>query len=90
MTFDQLFHAATGHAPFRWQKRLYGQFLEGNLPAACKIPTGLGKTSVIPIWLLALAEQLNLKIAVGFGQSGDRRRVRLRRFGSREGTIDFG
>jgi hypothetical protein len=25
-----------------------------------------------------------------FGQSGDTRRVRLRRFGSREGTIDFG
>lgn len=59
MTFDHLFHAATGHAPFRWQKRLCKHFLEGNLPTACKIPTGLGKTSVIPIWLLALAEQLS-------------------------------
>ena len=37
-----------------------------------------------------LLDRFNLKIAVGFGQSGDRRRVRLRRFGSREGTIDFG
>jgi hypothetical protein len=40
--------------------------------------------------LSALKVLFNLKIAVGFGQSGDRRRVRLRRFGSREGTIDFG
>ena len=58
MTFDQYFRAATGHTPFRWQERLYGLFLQGSPPAACKIPTGLGKTSVIPIWLLALAEQL--------------------------------
>ena len=58
MTFDQYFRAVTGHTPFRWQERLYGLFLQGSPPAACKIPTGLGKTSVIPIWLLALAEQL--------------------------------
>ena len=56
--FKQSFHAATGHGPFRWQERLYGQFLKGQLPRRCNIPTGLGKTSIIPIWLLAVAEQL--------------------------------
>ena len=58
MTFEQLFKAATSHAPFRWQARLYGQLLKGKLPPRCNIPTGLGKTSIIHIWLLALAEQL--------------------------------
>src|ERR1035441_490944 len=58
LTFEQLFKAATGHAPFRWQVRLYGQLLKGKLPPRCNIPTGLGKTSIIHIWLLALAEQL--------------------------------
>ena len=60
MNFDEFFKAATGHTPFRWQERLYRQFLKGNLPARCNIPTGLGKTSIITIWLLALAEQLRM------------------------------
>ncbi len=60
MMFEQLFKAATGHAPFRWQARLYGQLLKGKLPTRCNIPTGLGKTSIIHIWLLALAEQLRI------------------------------
>ena len=60
MTFEQFFEAATGHAPFRWQARLYGQLLKGKLPPRCNIPTGLGKTSIIHIWLLALAEQLRM------------------------------
>jgi CRISPR-associated endonuclease/helicase Cas3 len=58
MTFEQLFNAATGHAPFRWQKRFYVELLKGKIPLRCNIPTGLGKTSIITIWLLALAEQL--------------------------------
>ena len=28
----------------------------GDFPAACTLPTGLGKTSVVAGWLLALAE----------------------------------
>lgn len=31
----------------------------GDVPPACDLPTGLGKTSVIPIWLIAMASQLN-------------------------------
>src|SRR5262249_53967463 len=29
------------------------------LPSSCNIPTGLGKTAVIPIWLVALAASAN-------------------------------
>jgi CRISPR-associated endonuclease/helicase Cas3 len=60
MNFGEFFKAATGHPPFRWQTRLYGQLLKGKLPPRCNIPTGLGKTSIIHIWLLALAEQLRI------------------------------
>jgi CRISPR-associated endonuclease/helicase Cas3 len=44
-----------------WQKRLYEHWLSrGQVPALINIPTGLGKTSVIPIWLIALAHGANL------------------------------
>ncbi len=53
--FESCFNALTGHAPMRWQTRLFRRMLAGDLPAICDLPTGLGKTSVIPIWLIALA-----------------------------------
>jgi CRISPR-associated endonuclease/helicase Cas3 len=56
--FEQFFTAATGHAPFRWQRRLYERLARGEVPGRCGIPTGLGKTSVIHVWGLALADQL--------------------------------
>ncbi|HEY3911695.1 MAG TPA: DEAD/DEAH box helicase family protein [Stellaceae bacterium] len=31
--------------------------MDGKIPAALDLPTGLGKTSVMAIWLIALAEQ---------------------------------
>jgi CRISPR-associated endonuclease/helicase Cas3 len=52
--FEEMFTQITGHKPFPWQKRLYEQFCRGDMPATCDIPTGLGKTSVIAVWLLAL------------------------------------
>jgi CRISPR-associated endonuclease/helicase Cas3 len=60
--FDEGFRALTGHNPLRWQQRLFAHFVMDRpgarrLPDAPDIPTGLGKTSVIPIWLLALAAQ---------------------------------
>ncbi|HOI53947.1 MAG TPA: type I-U CRISPR-associated helicase/endonuclease Cas3 [Phycisphaerae bacterium] len=55
--FCDTFTKVTGHKPFPWQRRLYERFLQGRIPAACAIPTGLGKTSVIPIWLMALARE---------------------------------
>lgn len=53
--FKSLFAALTGNAPFPWQAALYDRFVGGDFPQSCDLPTGLGKTSVIPIWLLALA-----------------------------------
>jgi len=51
------FKALTGHHPLRWQHRLYEMLSEGRVPRVCSIPTGLGKTSIIPLWLIALAVQ---------------------------------
>src|SRR4051794_3896436 len=53
--FDDWFSTLTGNTPFPWQRRLYEQFSSGCFPSSCNLPTGLGKTAVIPIWLLALA-----------------------------------
>lgn len=56
--FDQAFATLTGFAPFPWQRRLLDQYLsKGALPAEVDIPTGLGKTAVMAIWLLARAKQ---------------------------------
>lgn len=41
--------------PFPWQDRLLDEFLAGRVPSALDVPTGLGKTAVIPIWLAARA-----------------------------------
>jgi CRISPR-associated endonuclease/helicase Cas3 len=54
--FDGLFSALCGgRTPFHWQRRLFDEFVQGRVPQICAFPTGLGKTSVIPIWLIALA-----------------------------------
>ena len=53
--FPASYKALTGNAPFPWQEALYARFAAGDPPPACNLPTGLGKTSVIPIWLIALA-----------------------------------
>ena len=54
--FDAAFEALTGHPPFPWQRRLFGEWLScGKLPSAVDIPTGLGKTAVMALWLLARA-----------------------------------
>ena len=53
--FSDTFEALTGNKPFPWQERLYDEFCNNNIPGRCDIPTGLGKTSVIAIWLLAMA-----------------------------------
>jgi len=43
-----------GYGPLHWQKRLFMQFCRNEVRRLCDLPTGLGKTSVIHIWLLAL------------------------------------
>ena len=49
------------HSPFLWQTRLLHQLVSTDLPKAVDIPTGLGKTSVMALWLIALAEGANLR-----------------------------
>jgi CRISPR-associated endonuclease/helicase Cas3 len=45
--------AALGNDPFPWQVALLERFLKGELPDALDVPTGLGKTAVMAIWLIA-------------------------------------
>lgn len=44
-----------GEMPFPWQERLLADFRAGIEWSALDIPTGLGKTSVMAIWLVARA-----------------------------------
>ena len=58
--FDSQFHALTGNPPFPWQRRLYGRLIADDIPESCSLPTGLGKTSVIAVWLLARRDNAKL------------------------------
>lgn len=50
-----------GRALYGWQKRLLlGYFQAGLIPDAVDIPTGLGKTTVMTLWLAALAQGARL------------------------------
>jgi CRISPR-associated endonuclease/helicase Cas3 len=57
------FRKLTGYEPFPWQEALYKRFVaeKGNaIPRVVSLPTGLGKTNVIAVWLLALANGADL------------------------------
>jgi CRISPR-associated endonuclease/helicase Cas3 len=56
--FDYCFNKLTDNEPFAWQSELFARLTRGEFPHECDIPTGLGKTSVIAIWLLALADDV--------------------------------
>lgn len=45
---------------FPWQLRLLDEMLAGRVPSALDIPTGLGKTAVIAIWLVARSMGANV------------------------------
>ncbi len=51
--FDDTFRVLTENGPFPWQEELFRRFKAGERVTACDIPTGLGKTAVMAIWLLA-------------------------------------
>lgn len=52
--FGVLFKELTTNAPLSWQDRLFrDHFVKNDLPSAIDIPTGLGKTMVMAIWLIA-------------------------------------
>jgi CRISPR-associated endonuclease/helicase Cas3 len=63
LNFADAFNHLTGNPPFPWQEALYLRFMDSrtdNIPSSCSLPTGLGKTSVIAIWLIALANGGNV------------------------------
>lgn len=55
INFEEAFKILTeAKGPFPWQTELYEKwFAKGAIPNSCNLPTGLGKTSVIAIWLIA-------------------------------------
>lgn len=54
LPFSTFFQKLTENNPFPWQESLYEKFIQGEIPPAADLPTGLGKTSVVAIWLIAL------------------------------------
>lgn len=55
MNFADIFSELTGSTPFPWQEAFFNALNGGEQPPECAdIPTGLGKTSVVAIWLAAL------------------------------------
>lgn len=57
--FINSFRALTGNAPLSWQTRLYEEHFSPDakkkLPQIIDLPTGMGKTMVMAIWLIARA-----------------------------------
>jgi CRISPR-associated endonuclease/helicase Cas3 len=53
--FRRYFRTLSGHHPFPWQRQLFQHLARGEVPGLCDVLTGLGKTLVIAIWLIALA-----------------------------------
>ena len=64
--FDRLFEDLTGNKPFPWQRKLYGEQVQKQFRTKCDVPTGLGKTSVIAVWLLSLSHNVRNGSLDGF------------------------
>jgi CRISPR-associated endonuclease/helicase Cas3 len=58
MNFEERFHRLTDKSPYPWQSALYNLLLNQNAPHRMSLPTGAGKTNIIPIWLSVLWHQL--------------------------------
>jgi CRISPR-associated endonuclease/helicase Cas3 len=60
--FREAFRALTGNGPFPWQEALFERFVAGDFESCrtCTLPTGLGKTAIIALWLIALSRQPTL------------------------------
>jgi CRISPR-associated endonuclease/helicase Cas3 len=60
--FESMFQDLTGHAPLSWQQRLYKEWIDSDrkIKPVIDLPTGLGKTMVMAIWLIARTENPEL------------------------------
>ncbi|QUW02749.1 type I-U CRISPR-associated helicase/endonuclease Cas3 [Chloracidobacterium validum] len=57
--FNELYKELTGHeGACRWQYRLFTYLEAGCFPTDIELATGLGKTSIIALWVLALGHAL--------------------------------
>lgn len=54
-TLAKVLGLASPEGVFPWQSDLLNRFREGKIPAGVDVPTGLGKTAVMAIWLVARA-----------------------------------
>ena len=53
--FNDLYRELTGHdGACRWQYRLFTDLEAGRFPTDIELATGLGKTSIVALWVLAL------------------------------------
>lgn len=64
--FQYYFTMIGGNDPFPWQEKLFHEFINMDFRPSCPVPTGLGKTSIISIWLLALAHHAHNGSLNGF------------------------
>src|SRR5438067_1993724 len=59
--FEQRFESLTGNGPLSWQTRLFHEyFAKGDIPPVIDLPTGLGKTMVMAIWLISRSMNADL------------------------------
>jgi len=71
--FRRQFEALTTKPPLSWQERLFHDFARNGLPSVIDLPTGLGKTMVMVIWLIA--RSINSKLPRRLIYVVDRRTV---------------
>lgn len=62
-TFRQFFHRIHGGVayPYPWQEALQDRVMSTGWPESISVPTGLGKTAAITVWLYELARQIHQK-----------------------------
>ena len=58
--FAEFFVAAWGHQPFAWQKELAQRVSEAGWPSLLDVPTGMGKTAALDVFVWHLASQAHL------------------------------
>ena len=80
------FEEIVGRAPYPWQRRIYGKFVEGDVPEAVDIPTGLGKTLCVLLFLLARVRNPALPTRVVYVV--DRRAIVDQTAGAIQGWVD--
>jgi CRISPR-associated endonuclease/helicase Cas3 len=48
-----------GPEPLTWQIRMFRLLCANDVPKVCDLPAGMGKTSIIHLWTLALRHQIS-------------------------------